>query len=151
MNCEHGPMLIGGLLAHCDHLVHMQMDRRLRRYGVTPMQCRSLVFLHDCGGAATQQQLQQSLMVKPSTVNGIVNRLEEKKLLRRSTDQADGRRRMLRLTERGCEFLDEFQAITRQTAECIQRDFTPEETEQLQLLLLRVVANLQSETKEVDR
>lgn len=150
MSCEQDPRVIGGLLGRCDHLVHMRMDRRLRRYGVSPMQCRSLVFLHECGGAATQKQLQQSLMVKPSTVNGIVDRLEEKGLLRRSTDQTDGRRRVLRLTDGGCEFLDEFQIITREVADCIRKGFSQEETEQLRQLLLRVVENLQGETEEVE-
>ncbi len=150
MYFDKDPIPVGVLLGRCDHLVHMRMDRQLRGYGVTPIQCRSLLYLHACGGGATQKQLQEHLMVKPSTVNGIVDRLEEKGLVQRSTDQLDGRRRLLRLTAQSRSFFDEFTAITQEVADCIQRGFAPEEAEQLRLLLGRVVANLQSETEEVD-
>lgn len=60
------------------------MEQKLRRYGVTPIQCRSLTYLHRQPGPVAQKQLQQHLAVKPSTVNGIVDRLVEKGMLTRS-------------------------------------------------------------------
>lgn len=150
MSCQNKPPVIGGLLGHCDHLVHMQLDRRLRCYGVTPIQCRSLLFLHDCGGAARQKELQEHLRVKASTVNGIVDRLEEKELLRRSPDRRDSRFRVLQLTEQSRDFFDDFSTITQEVGQRIQRGFTPEEAEQLQRLLLRVVHNLEDTTEEAE-
>ena len=82
MDCEKKPELIGPLLGYCNHRAYLSMDKKLRRYGVTPIQCRTLTYLHRQPGPVTQKQLQQHLAVKPSTVNGIVDRLEKAGLLK---------------------------------------------------------------------
>lgn len=74
---EH-PAHFGALFGYCDHQVHKLMGRMLRRYDVSPMQCRTLIFLHDAEDSVNQKTLERHLMIKPSTVNGIVDRLEEK-------------------------------------------------------------------------
>ena len=99
MSCMNKPELIGPLLGYCNHRAYQRMEQKLRRYGVTPIQCRSLTYLHRQPGPVTQKQLQQHLAVKPSTVNGIVDRLVEKGMLTRSPGEKDGRCRILRLTE----------------------------------------------------
>ena len=99
---EH-PAHFGALFGYCDHQVHKLMGRMLKRYDVSPMQCRTLTYLHRQTGDVTQKMLQQHLMVRPSTVNGIVDRLEEKGLVTRSTGKTDGRCRILRLTEKGSQ------------------------------------------------
>ena len=43
---EH-PAHFGALFGYCDHQVHKLMGRMLKRYDVSPMQCRTLMFLHD--------------------------------------------------------------------------------------------------------
>ena len=72
------PEHFGPLFGYCDHQVQKLLDRRLRQYDVSPMQCRTLTYLHEAKGEVNQKQLERHLMVKPSTVNGIVDRLEEK-------------------------------------------------------------------------
>ena len=74
---------LGRLLGQCEHRMRMVMDRSLRQYGVTPVQCRALMYLHRQPEPVTQRQLEQYMAVKPSTINGIVGRLEEKGLLTR--------------------------------------------------------------------
>ena len=37
---------LGRLLGQCEHRMRMVMDRSLRQYGVTPAQCRALMYLH---------------------------------------------------------------------------------------------------------
>lgn len=135
MSCMKKPELIGPLLGYCNHRAYQRMEQKLRRYGVTPIQCRSLTYLHRQPGPVTQKQLQQHLAVKPSTVNGIVDRLVEK----------DGRCRILRLTEAGQRFYDDFESITRQIEDLIHRGMDPQETETLRRLLLRAADNLTSE------
>jgi DNA-binding MarR family transcriptional regulator len=46
-------------------------------------------------------ELARLLHLHPSTITGILKRLEEQGLLHRSSDAQDGRRALLRLTERG--------------------------------------------------
>ena len=87
MHPDHIPDGFGPLLGYCDHQACRLMVRRLRRFDVSPMQCRTLTYLHRQTGDVTQKMLQQHLMVRPSTVNGIVDRLEEKGLVTRRQDR----------------------------------------------------------------
>lgn len=148
MDCEKKPELIGPLLGYCNHRAYLSMDKKLRRYGVTPIQCRTLTYLHRQPGPVTQKQLQQHLAVKPSTVNGIVERLEEKRLLTRSVSPGDGRCKLLHLTEEGRCFYQEFIAITEEVHRQAEQGFSPEELSLLQELLHRVADNLTRETEE---
>ena len=134
MSCMKKPELIGPLLGYCNHRAYQRMEQKLRRYGVTPIQCRSLTYLHRQPGPVTQKQLQQHLAVKPSTVNGIVDRLVEKGMLTRTPGEKDGR-----------QFYDDFESITRQIEDLIHRGMDPQETETLRRLLLRAADNLTSE------
>ena len=60
---------LGRLLGQCQHRMRMVMDRSLRQYGVTPVQCRALMYLHRQPEPVTQRQLEQYMAVKPSTIN----------------------------------------------------------------------------------
>ena len=139
------PAHFGMLLGYCDHQTHKFMNRLLREYDVSPMQCRTLTFLHDAPGEVNQKTLERYLMVKPSTVNGIVDRLEEKEMLRRTTSKTDGRCRILELTDQGMQFYDNFTAVVRQVNTRLERDFTDEEKKLLLSLLMRVARNLAEE------
>ena len=108
---------LGRLLGQCQHRMRMVMDRSLRQYGVTPVQCRALMYLHRQPEPVTQRQLEQYMAVKPSTINGIVGRLEEKGLLTRDACQQDARCRVLRLTEEGRRFRSDFIRIEDQPAD----------------------------------
>ena len=139
------PAHFGPLFGYCHHQVQKLMNRLLRQYDVSPMQCRTLTFLHDAEGEVNQKALEKHLMVKPSTVNGIVDRLVEKGMLTRTPGEKDGRCRILRLTEAGQQFYDDFESITRQIEDLIHRGMDPQETETLRRLLLRAADNLTSE------
>ena len=148
MSCMKKPELIGPLLGYCNHRAYQRMEQKLRRYGVTPIQCRSLTYLHRQPGPVTQKQLQQHLAVKPSTVNGIVDRLEEKGLVYRTVSATDGRCRILALTEEGQRFHDDFQTVLRQVNDRLERGFTQEEKAQFTAFLLRAGRNLTDEEEE---
>ena len=46
MHPDHIPDGFGPLLGYCDHQACRLMERRLRRFDVSPMQCRTLTYLH---------------------------------------------------------------------------------------------------------
>ena len=95
--------------------------------------------------AAGRMELQQHLAVKPSTVNGIVDRLVEKGMLTRAPGETDARCRILRLTACGQQFYDDFVSITHEIETLVQRGMTPQEVDTLRRLLLRAAENLTSE------
>ena len=157
---------LGRLLGQCEHRMRMVMDRSLRQYGVTPVQCRALMYLHRQPEPVTQRQLEQYMAVKPSTINGIVGRLEEKGLLTRDACQQDARCRVLRLTEEGRRFRSDFIRIAQKTNRQMEQGFSPEELatlhryleqgfspEELATLhryLERVAQNLATQTEETE-
>ena len=122
---------LGRLLACCGHLGRQYGENLLRQrgYDVTPVQTRMLVY--------------------PSTVNGIVSRLEEKGYIARRTSPTDGRVRLVSLTDAGRGKLDAF----RVTLEEVNRRFgailTAEEQEQLGGLLSRIITDLENEVNKV--
>lgn len=142
---EERPEHFGALFGYCDHQVHKLMGKLLKRYDVSPMQCRTLMYLHGTDGQVNQKTLERHLMVKPSTVNGIVDRLEEKGMVTRTASPSDGRCRLLALTPQGMQFYDKFTAIVQEVNDCLEKDFSPEEVQLLTSLLLRVAKNLTEE------
>ena len=135
---------LGPMLGYCDHQIQTVLDRELRGagYDVSPMQCRTLIFLFCHDGQSTQKQLEQHLRVKPSTVNGIVSRLEEKGLLTRNQSAEDARCRVLCLTPRGQDFYRDTHRIAEQVDRRMEQGFTREELTALTGYLQRVAHNL---------
>lgn len=139
------PNALGPMLGHCAHLARERMDARLSRYDVTPAQTHALLYLHHHGGQAPQCAVTEFLRVKPSTANGILDRMEEKQLVRRTVSGSDARKRLITLTEKGEEQQTLFQEGFLDTERAMLRDFTLEETETLRSLLERVIHNLEED------
>ena len=72
---------LGPLLGHCSHLACERLDARLAQYDVTPAQIRVLHYLYHHNDQAPQCDVTTHLKVKPSTANGILDRMEEKEML----------------------------------------------------------------------
>lgn len=145
--CQH----FGPLMGYCDHQVHKVLDGKLRSLDISPMQSRVLSYLYNAEAEVTQRTLEQFLMVKPSTVNGIVSRLEEKGLITRTVSAYDGRCRILQLTQEGRDANDRIKDILAQVNAQMEQGFTPEELSLLRSMLLRVAENLTRSPQEVDK
>ena len=132
-------------MGHAAHLALSRLDARLSQYDVTPVQTHVLLYLFHHGGQAPQCQLTAFLKVKPSTANGILDRLEEKGMVERSVSGADARRRFITLTDKGRQqqalFRKNFQAAEEQ----MLRGLTPEEVETFRTLLGRIIRNLEED------
>ena len=143
---------LGRLIAYCGRLGRQYMDQNLRRagYDVTPVQSRTLVYLSCCGRQeVNQRDLERELRLKPSTINGIVNRLEEKGYILRRTSPEDGRCRLISLTASGQERVDTFSATMEETGKRFSSGLSAEEEEKLRELLVRIIENLESEVNNV--
>ena len=132
-------------MGHAAHLARSRLEARLSQYDVTPVQTHVLLYLFHHGGQAPQCQLTAFLKVKPSTANGILDRLEEKGMVERSVSGADARRRFITLTDKGRQqqalFRKNFQAAEEQ----MLRGLTPEEVETFRTLLGRIIRNLEED------
>jgi DNA-binding MarR family transcriptional regulator len=70
------------------------------KFSVTPTQYAALVKLRDLG-EVSQNRLGRLTAMDPATIQGVIKRLEERKLIERSGDPADRRRTTLRLSPAG--------------------------------------------------
>lgn len=136
---------LGPLLGHVSQLSRACMDSRVSRYGVTPVQANVLLYLNCKGGQAPQNELTGLRRVKPSTMNGVLDRLEEKGFVRRSVSGSDARCRLVTLTEKGAEQQALFQRSYLDVEQTMVRGFSPEEQAQLTALLERIIHNLEED------
>ena len=155
MRCEYedsGPLRrepsLGPTLGWAAQLAKARMDARVSQYDVTPAQTHVLLYLHHHGGGQVlQHELTGHMRVKPSTMNGVLDRMEEKGLVRRSISGRDARRRLITLTEKGEEQQALFQKSFLDTEEAMVRGFTAQEREALLSLLERVIQNLKEDSE----
>ena len=93
---------IGPLLARCNQLCKQRMDTDLQKYDVTRAQAHVILYLlrMEPEGEVNQKDLEKHFRIKAPTVNGIMERLEEKGMLKRTSGQRDGRCRCLTVTEK---------------------------------------------------
>lgn len=136
---------LGPLLGHVAQLSKACMDNRVSRWGVTPVQAHVLLYLHCRGGQASQRELTGLRRVKPSTMNGVLDRLEEKGFVRRSVSGSDARSRLITLTEKGAEQQALFRKSFLEVEQVMLRGFTDEEQALLPCLLERVIQNLEED------
>ena len=132
-------------MGHAAQLARSRLEARLSQYDVTPVQTHVLLYLFHHGGQAPQCQLTAFLKVKPSTANGILDRLEEKGMVERSVSGADARRRFITLTEKGREQQALFRKNFRAAEERMLWGLTPEEVETFRSLLGRIIQNLEED------
>ena len=110
------PRDAGAASASSEYIVEDQVGHLLRRahqrataiflaelgekFSVTPTQYAALVKLHDLG-EISQNQLGRLTAMDPATIQGVIKRLEERRLIERAGDPEDKRRTTLRLSEAG--------------------------------------------------
>lgn len=138
---------LGPTLGWAAQLAKAGLDARVSPYDVTPVQTHVLLYLQQHGGQVPQHELADYLRVKPSTANGVLDRMEEKGLVRRSVSGRDARRRLIHLTEKGAEKQSAFQRSFLDVEEVMVRGFGPEEREALLSLLNRVISNLKEDCR----
>ena len=139
------PKALGPMLGCCAHLARERMDARMSRFGMTPAQTHVLLHLQQSGGQLPQRELLDSLKVKPSTVNGILDRMEEKGLVERTVSGTDARQRLVALTPAGQEREKQVKQTFLEAEALIARGLTVEETDTLRSLLERVIQNLEED------
>lgn len=147
------PPELGRMIAYCGHLGRLSNEQLLRQagYDVTPVQTHLLHHLACWAGeqGASQRELERKLRLKPSTVNGIVDRLEAKGYVARRASPQDGRIRLVSLTEAGRSKVQDFHAIVEETERRFTAGLSEQEREQMRKLLIRIIENLENEVNSV--
>ena len=136
---------LGPVLCRAGHLSRERLDARLTEYEVTPVQIHVLHYLYHRDNQAPQRDITAHLKVKPSTANGILDRMVEKGLVERTVSETDARKRLITLTEKGREQQAACRRIFMETEQLMVQGLSPEEQDTLFALLHRVITNLEED------
>ena len=144
---------LGRMISYCGHLGKLSNDQLLRQagYDVTPVQTHLLLHLACWTGEqeASQRDLERKLRLKPSTVNGIVDRLEAKGYVTRRPSPQDGRVRLVSLTEAGWGKVEDFRGVVEKAERLYTAGLSAQEREQLERLLNQIITNLENEVNSI--
>jgi len=91
---------LGHYIQKSAHLITLISNERLEEIGVTLSQMRLLRCLWN-RNSQMQKQLQEELLIKASSVNGLIEQLLKKNLVLRQIDPVDARKVRICLTEQG--------------------------------------------------
>lgn len=92
-------------LARTYNLVMRRFAACYKKFGLSPASFNLLILLQRGRSAMTQRELGARLVVSPSDMTGLVDRLERKGLVRRTPGQ-DRRAKILSITPRGAALVD---------------------------------------------
>lgn len=117
-------------------------------YGVTYTQSMVILFLFETqkfygdDHEISQKDVENYLYVKGSTVTRLLARMEENGLITREKSQRDSRSNCLHLTEKGKSCHKLFFGVLDNIEEMMTKGLTEPERAQLQILLQKVLANI---------
>ena len=87
-------------LQRATHAVGLRLERRLARTGLSQGDVHVLALLAD-GGPHTVGELQRHVLHRPSTLTGLLDRLEQRGWVRRSVNRDDRRSYLVSITPSG--------------------------------------------------
>lgn len=118
-------------------------DRNLQKYNLTGVQMEVLCYLKcNPDKEIHQREIEYWLQLKNPTVTGILNRLEEKGYITRRRNPDDGRFRIIEVTEKGNQVMEDMGEGARDLDDRIYDCMTDEEQAKLLELLDRILATM---------
>jgi len=131
---------VGHLMGRARTSLLSRLDAELERFGLTGMQFAVLKHLAE-GAARTAAELCRFMHHDTGAMTRILDRLEQKGLVRRERCREDRRVVFLRLAPNGRAQLPRLMAVGTRVLEAHLAGFSPEETEALKSYLGRMIAN----------
>lgn len=135
---------IGFLIKKIQESTKRKFDAELVRYELTVSQTRVLFYVHfKEEHEASVKDIEAHLQVTHPTVVGIVRRLEEKGFVNTRTDSEDRRVKLVTLTDKSIQIINELELGKKRMDEVLMKGLTEEEREEFRRLLLMVQENLE--------
>ena len=113
MPASHPPSLLTlttYVLSQTAKVAKRQLDAQLQERGMRLRHMLVLAWLTD-NGSTSQLSLATNLGLDPSDVTSTIDDLEDQKLVKRSVDPSDRRRKLIAVTSRGTTELDRLHGI----------------------------------------
>jgi MarR family transcriptional regulator for hemolysin len=126
------------------------LNEELAPQGITMQQARVLGWL-SLDGALTQSQLAERLQVEPSTLTGILDRMERAGWIQRETDPADRRKKIVRPAMRVQPVWARITTCGRRVRARATADVKPEDLATCRKVLARLQENLATPARGNER
>lgn len=121
-------------------------DRKLAEYDITNPQARLLGLIHESLGMpeveVNRKFLQEKTHLKGPSITSLLNGLEKKDFITRTTSAADGRAVEIEVTSKGKKLVDEMRGVFAETERQLLAGMTDEEKMILSALLAKVSRNV---------
>lgn len=128
----------GHLIRRCQQIAVALFMEETRRFGITPVQYAALVAVQESPGI-DQIGLVGRIAVDRSTAASVVERLEQKRWLRRLASREDRRKRLLSLTPAGEALLRKVESAVDRAQERILAPLSAEDRPRFMEMLERIV------------
>jgi len=138
---------LGYRMADNSRVLRRLFDERVRDLGLTAAQARLLLSL-ERNPSENQAFYAERLEVEPITLTRIVDRMEDAGWLERRSDPADRRARILHLTDKATQIVNELQGIVEIMFEEMLAGMASGERKTLVALLDRIGENLSRARKK---
>lgn len=140
---RRGPSPISKRIRIINNKFRELWDKNLLKYNLTGVQMEILCYLKcNPDKEIHQREIEYWFQLKNPTVTGILNRLEEKGYIARRRNPADGRYRIIEVTEKGNRVMEDMGEGARNLDERIYACMTDEEQAKLLELLDRILATM---------
>lgn len=126
------------------------LTRLLVKYGIDEFngpQGRILYVLWNSNSISIQELAQQTGLAN-ATLTSMLDRMEQKNLLRRTADPGDRRKTRICLTEQAFGLREKYEAVTAAMTGITYQGFSEEEIKQLESYMERVLRNVQNFEKQ---
>ena len=142
MKRSNGEPIVLTHLKMVDHLAKRIGDEHLKQIDLTQSQADMIILLaHESDKVFRQRDIERALNYSNPTVTGLLNRLEQKGFIVRRVDPEDSRARIISLTNKALEIIEEIYQSIRRTEQMLLDGFSEEEIEILQPLMARLANN----------
>ncbi|MCX6903943.1 MAG: MarR family transcriptional regulator [Verrucomicrobia bacterium] len=113
------------------------------RWDLSPSQFNVLNLLYELPKGLSQTDLSRALLMHRSNLTGLVDRLEERRLVKRHETPGDRRSYQVVISGPGLRLMTEILPIYYQAAEGVWGDIDPGQASQLKTTLSRICANVE--------
>lgn len=134
---------LGYQVNHLARLLEQALRRRIEPHGVVPGQFPALLALYEQDGL-TQAELCRRVRIEQPTMANTLNRMQRDGLVHRESDPDDGRRALVRLSERAGELEPTLVAAATEVNAAAVRGLDDDERATLLRLLAQVIGNLET-------
>ena len=132
---------VGYLIKSINDKLTVKVDAELKQFNLTMSQCRVFLYLSSRGGQGTQKEIETFLGVSHPTVVGLVSRMEQNGYVM-CWPCEDGRKKNVKLTPKAEDIDKDMKKNMQANEQKLLEPLSPEESEKLRDLLLKVVQHL---------